>query len=581
MKSFTIEGDHFVLDDRKIRLLSGAVHYFRIHPDLWEDRIGKMKLMGLNCLELYVAWNVHEEREGEFSFTAMADVERFIKIAHSNDLLVIVRPGPYICAEWEFGGFPPWLLKDGDMKLRCSDRKYLEKVDNYFDVLIPRIASLQIDRGGPVIAVQVENEYGSYGNDKEYLRYLAEGLTRRGISVPLFTSDGDSDFMLQYGTLPHILKTVNFGSKAERAFSQLRKYQERGPLMCMEFWNGWFDHWFEEHHGGDYESCVENLKDILEEGRSVNFYMGHGGTNFGFMNGANHNKSRYEPTVTSYDYDAPISESGDITPKFRAYREVLEHFADLPPYKEPGESRKIKIPPFELTESVQLFSSLSDISSMVNSPVTLSMEQVGQNYGFILYRTWIPGPRQDSLEIRGLHDRALVYLNGTLIKTVYRNDEDKRIALQIPEEGGLIEILVENMGRINYGPHLFDRKGIACDVLLGWQTLCNWDIFPLPLDNMEKLDFAKTDENRDSPRFYRGSFHVEEKGDTFLSLPDWRKGVCWINGFNLGRYWEAGPQKTLYVPSPVLKEGKNEILVFELHNSGENRVEFLDQPDLG
>ena len=250
MNTFEIIENDFVLNGKPIRIISGAVHYFRIHPDLWEDRIAKLKMMGLNCLELYVAWNVHERLEGKFDFSGMSDLERFISIAHSYDLLVIIRPGPYICAEWEFGGFPPWLLKNSDMKLRCYDRVYLEKVDNYFDVLIPKIADLQIERGGPVIAVQVENEYGSYSNDKKYLKHLANGLKRRGITVPLFTSDGESDFMLQYGTLPNVLKTVNFGSKADEAFRQLRKYQDKGPLMCMEFWNGWFDHWFEEHYNG-------------------------------------------------------------------------------------------------------------------------------------------------------------------------------------------------------------------------------------------------------------------------------------------------------------------------------------------
>lgn len=581
MNSFTIDKNNFMLNGESIQLISGAIHYFRIHPDLWEDRISKMKLLGLNCLELYVAWNIHEENEGKFNYTGIADLEKFIKIAQDYELLVIVRPGPYICAEWEFGGLPAWLLKNSDIKLRCYNKPYLEKVDNFFDSLVPRISRLQIDKGGPVIAVQVENEYGSYGNDKKYLRYLADGLKKRGITVPLFTSDGDEDFMLQYGTLPDVLKTVNFGSKSERAFKQLRKYQKEGPLMCMEFWNGWFDHWGEEHHGGDYLQCVKNLEEILEAQNSVNFYMIHGGTNFGFYSGANHNTDNYEPTVTSYDYDAAISECGDITPKFREFRKVLEKYLDLPEFVEPENSKKIAIPPFKMNESTSLFESLHLLSNKIESSSILSMEQVGQNYGFIKYKTTVPGPRKDNLEIRGLHDRAMVFIDGILTKILYRNDSEKKIPLDITDQGATIEILVENMGRVNYGSHLFDRKGVTGDVVLGWQVLNNWEIFPIPLNNIDKLEFYKTETVTDKPCFYKGDFYIDEVGDTFLSLPAWTKCICWINGYNIGRYWNVGPQKTLYVPAPILKEGDNEIIIFELHPNGNTEVEFLNSPNLG
>ena len=335
------------------------------------------------------------------------------------------------------------------------------------------------------------------------------------------------------------------------------------------------------HHGGDYKDCVANLEEILKDGRSVNFYMCHGGTNFGFMNGANHNSSNYEPTVTSYDYDAALSECGDITPKYRAFRKVLEKVTNLPPFEEPADSHKISIDAFELKESADLFSSLEVLSSKIESSSVLSMEQIDQNYGFILYRTTVTGPREDNLEIRGLHDRAMVFIDGVLIKTIYRNDEDKKIPLKITEEGARIEILVENLGRVNYGPHLFDRKGITGDVIFGWQTLSNWEIFPLPLDNIEKLDYAESYNIPDSPRFYKRTFELVEIGDTFLSLPEWKKCLCWINGFNLGRYWNVGPQKTLYVPSPILRMGTNELVIFELHDSGDHMVEFLDKPDLG
>lgn len=581
MNSFKIDKNNFLLNGKKIQLISGAIHYFRIHPDLWEDRISKMKLLGLNCLELYVPWNIHEENEGKFNYSGIADLERFIKIAWDYGLLVIVRPGPYICAEWEFGGFPAWILKDDNIKLRCYNKPYLDKVDNFFDNLIPRVSRLQIDHGGPVIAVQVENEYGSYGNDKKYLNYLKDGLIRRGITVPLFTSDGSLDFMLQYGTLPDLLKTVNFGSNPAEAFKQLRKYQNNGPLMCMEFWNGWFDHWGEEHHAGDYKESVENLEEILKAGNSINFYMLHGGTNFGFTSGANHNTDDYQPTITSYDYDAAISECGDITPKFRAFRKVLEKQRKLAPFIEPEESKKIEIPAFKMLQSTGLFESLKHLSSKIESSSILSMEQVDQNYGFIMYKTNLPGPREDNLEIRGLHDRAMVFIDGVLSKTLYRNDTDKKIPLNITDKGVTIEILVENMGRVNYGPHLFDRKGICEDVVYGNQILNNWEIYPIPLDNIENLQFSKTESISDQPCFYKGNFNIDDLGDTFLSLPGWTKSICWINGFNIGRYWNIGPQKTLYVPAPILKKGNNEIIIFELHPTGNNEVEFLNRPDLG
>ncbi|GCE45444.1 beta-galactosidase [Thermosporothrix hazakensis] len=584
MGTFTPDKEHFVLDGKPFRVLSGALHYFRVPPEYWDDRLHKLRAMGLNTVETYVAWNLHEPRPGEFDFSGGLDLARFIQKAAEQGLYVLLRPGPYICAEWEFGGLPAWLLKDPGMRLRCYYRPYLEAVDRFFDALLPQVTPLQITHGGPILAMQVENEYGSYGNDKRYLTYLAEGLRRRGVDVLLFTSDGPSDWMMQGGTLPDVFKTANFGSRAEEAFRVLRQYQPEGPLMCMEYWNGWFDHWGEPHHTREPQDAAASLDEILQQGASVNIYMFHGGTNFGFMSGANLDiwSGQYQPTVTSYDYDSPLDEAGDPTPKYYAFREVLGKYTELPDIDiEP--SPKQALGTVELTERASLFSSLDRLSRPVWSATPEPMEYFDQQHGFILYRTQLAGPLVENvLSIRGLHDRALVFVNGTSLGVLERSPETQTLPLAVGPEGVTLDILVENMGRVNYGPDLLDRKGITGHVMLGQQFLYDWTIYPLPLEKLDGLDFTPAaSEGQNEPTFYRATFEVQEQKDTFLALPGWTKGVCWLNGRNLGRYWERGPQKTLYVPGPFLKPGLNELIVFELHGTKQPEVEFRAQADLG
>ena len=581
MSTFTVESSGFLLDGKPFRLLAGAMHYFRIHPAYWEDRLRKLRAMGLNTVETCVAWNRHEPAPGEFRFDGRLDLVHYIRCAADLGLHVVVRPGPYICAEWDLGGLPAWLLRDPGMRLRCYHEPYLKAVDRYFDALLPQLAPLQISRGGPILAMQVENEYGSYGNDKAYLQYLADGLRARGIDVPLFTSDGPSDEMLQYGTLPGVLKTVNFGSRAQTALAKLREYQVEGPLMCTEFWDGWFDHWGEEHHARDPEDGVAALDEILAAGASVGLYMFHGGTNPGFMNGANCTDGKYQPTITSYDYDAPLDEAGDPTAKYAAFREVIARHEPLPELPLPEPSPKMAPGTVELTESIGLFEVLDLLSSPVQGAVPEPMEMLGQNYGFILYRTQVTGPRAEArLTIRELHDRALVFASGHLLGVLEREFPEKTLSLEIPPGGVTLEILVENMGRVNFGPNLLDRKGITEGVLLGQQYLFGWTIFPLPLDDLSGLPFSPS-HPADIPTFFRGMFQASDARDTFLALPGWTKGVCWVNGFNLGRYWARGPQQTLYIPAPLLREGENELIVFELHGTHRHMVEFRDRADLG
>lgn len=578
----------FEWEDKPFRILSGAIHYFRVVPEYWEDRLIKLKACGLNTVETYLPWNLHEPEEGRFCFDGLADVERFVRLAGSLGLHVILRPSPYICAEWEFGGLPAWLLGYPDIRLRCMDAVYLEKVDRYYDELIPRLVPLLSTNGGPVIAVQIENEYGSYGNDQAYLNYLKEGLIRRGVDVLLFTSDGPEDGMLQGGTVPGVTATVNFGSRTLEAFQKLRAYRPEDPLMCMEYWNGWFDHWKEEHHTRSAEDAAGVLEEMLEAGASVNFYMFHGGTNFGFYNGANHHEF-YAPTITSYDYDAALSEWGGITEKYEAFRRVISRFreADAPVLPELPAPMPIKsYGTISMTHESDLLNHLDDLVEPVKRACPVPMEALGQDYGFIVYSTHVSGPRSESLYLQEVHDRAQIFVNGVYLDTIERWNP-RSLQLDIPEGGARLDILVENMGRVNYGPKLKDFKGITEGVRLNNQFLFDWTIYPLPLKRIDSVPFkelreaGEESERSSRPRFYKGEFTVEEVADTFVRLDGWHKGSVWINGFNLGRYWKEGPQQTLYLPGPLLRKGRNELVVLELHHVEKAQIELLDKPDLG
>ncbi|UQZ82142.1 Beta-galactosidase precursor [Paenibacillus konkukensis] len=574
------------MNGEPVRIISGAIHYFRVVPEYWRDRLLKLQACGFNTVETYVAWNVHEPEEGRFCFDGIADVAEFIRLAGELGLHVIVRPSPYICAEWEFGGLPAWLLGYTDMRLRCSDPLYLSKVDAYYDALIPQLKPLLCTNGGPIIAVQIENEYGSYGNDHGYLDYLRRGLIDRGVDVLLFTSDGPTDQMLQGGTLDGVLATVNFGSKAAESFAKFRQYRPDEPLMCMEYWNGWFDHWMEEHHTRDAADVAAVLDEMLEADASVNFYMFHGGTNFGFYNGANHIKT-YEPTVTSYDYDSPLTEWGEPAPKYWAVREVLRKhgiFTRDIPLPEPIPRRSYG--QVAMTSCAGLFGQLEKLSAKIARTNPEPMEKLGQNYGYIVYTTQVSGPRRgQELHLQEVHDRAQVFVDGVPVGVVERWNLQPLI-VDIPSEGASLTILVENMGRINYGPLLKDYKGITEGVRLDNQFLFGWDIYRLPLNGswasaLEWSDIPQETRELSGPAFYRGTVEAEEPADTFIRLDGWRKGIVFVNGFHLGRYWERGPQKTLYVPGPLLKKGANEIIVFELHGAEASSVALVDTPDLG
>jgi len=583
MTPVTIEGDCFARDGAPLQIISGAIHYFRVVPDYWEGRLRKLKACGFNTVETYMPWNLHEPLPGRFSFDGILDVERFVRLAAALDLMVIIRPGPYICAEWEFGGLPAWLLADPAMQLRCAYEPYLKAVDRYLDAAMERLVPLQASRGGPVVAMQVENEYGSYGNDKAYLRHVADGMVRRGFEGLLFTSDGPADWMLTGGTLPGILKVANFGSDPKGAFAKLREHQPTGPMMCGEFWVGWFDHWGEEHHTRDPKEPAAALDEMLSAGASLNVFMFHGGTSFGFMNGANCGE-KYEPTVGSYDYDSLLDEAGDPTPKYHAFREAIAKHVDLPDDPVPLPAPKAAYGSVALTECAPLFANLTALSAPIERPTPIPMEFIGQSTGFILYRTTVMGPREPMpLVLMDVHDRAQVFVDGEPRGTICRNGPQEEVILGFAPGEHRLDVLVENMGRTNYGPHLADRKGITHGVRLGGHYgafLFGWTLFPLPLDDLSRLEFAPIG-SLTGPAFFRGVFAVNEPLDTFVALPGFTKGVVWVNGFNLGRYWEVGPQRTLYLPAPLLRRGENEVIVLELHGMTAPAIELRDQPDLG
>ena len=527
---------------------------------------------------------MHERREGIFDFSGGLDIGKFIDIAKDLGLNVILRPGPYICAEWDMGGLPSWLIKYPHMRFRCYDELFLEKVCNYYQVLFSHITPRLSTNGGNVIAVQVENEYGSYGNDKKYLAALVDILKKNRVDCLLFTSDGAEKYMLNGGAIDDVLATVNFGSNPVDNFAVLKEFRPNQPLMCTEYWNGWFDHWYEDHHTRSPQDTAEVLDAILSTGASVNFYMFHGGTNFAFTSGANYSDG-YQPIVTSYDYDCLVSECGDLTPKYYQVKSVLEkHFGKAPELAVRNLPKKAygKV---TLTQKAYLFYNLTNISPPVKSAFPLTMEELDQDFGFVLYSTVVCGPIEKfPLEIDGLHDRALIFINQTLAgikeRTCHRNDE-VLIELKAKEKIQL-DILVENMGRVNYGPKLYDPKGILRGVRIGQQNHFGWSIYSLPLENLSKLQYAPFNGEIEAPAFLSGDFHIEDTADTFIRLNGFTKGVVFINGFNIGRYWNtAGPQKTLYIPAPLLRSGKNNITVFELEHCSNNEVLLTDVYDLG
>ncbi|MDN3296759.1 beta-galactosidase [Streptomyces ficellus] len=576
MAGFAVGDEDFLLEGRPVRLLSGALHYFRVHEEQWDHRLAMLRAMGLNCVETYVPWNLHEPRPGRYR--DVGALGRFVDAAGAAGLWVIVRPGPYICAEWENGGLPHWLTGRLGRRVRTADREYLFHVDRWFRTLLPQVVARQIDRGGPVIMVQAENEYGSYGSDQGYLRYVADLLGACGVTVPLFTSDGPEDHMLTGGSIPGVLATVNFGSGARAAFEDLRRHQPRGPLMCMEFWCGWFAHWGDRGDEGaarDARDAAAALAEILGLGASVNIYMAHGGTNFGGWAGANRAGEQHdgalEATVTSYDYDAPIDEAGLPTAKFWEFRSVLAQYAEGPPPPVPAPPARLAAP---VDTGFTWWAPLDDVLDALgemerDGPVPPTFEDLGVDRGLVRYRLRVPGPRRAyPLYVTGLRDRAVVYVDGVRAGVL---DAEDAVLAQPVAGPAVVDLWVESLGRVNYGPRLGEAKGITGGVRHERQYVHGVRARGLRLDAFTADGVAKVAfrpvAGRE-PGLYRGVAEVYGPGDAALELPGWTRGFVWLNGFCLGRYWGVGPQESLFVPGPVLREGANEVWVLELEGAG-------------
>ncbi len=581
MGSFAIK-DNFYLNEKSFKVISGAFHYFRTVPEYWKDRMEKCKAMGCNTIETYIPWNMHEPKRGKYCFEGILDIEKFIQTAQQLGLYVIIRPSPYICAEWEFGGLPAWLLEEDGMKLRVSYEPFMQAVEAYYRVLLPKIVPYQIDKGGNVIMMQVENEYGYYANDKKYLSSMKDLMIKYGVTVPLVTSDGPFPENLNGGVLPGVLPTGNFGSRTEERFEVLKEYTDGGPLMCTEFWVGWFDHWGNGGHmKGNLEENVKDLDKMLEMGH-VNIYMFEGGTNFGFMNGSNY-YDELTPDVTSYDYDAVLTEDGQITEKYLRFKEVISKYAEIPEVSFTTEIKRKEYGVLKLQDKVSLFSVLEDISAPVESVYPQSMERLGQYYGYILYHSTLDTEEKiEKIRLWDANDRANILVGQKPVLTLYDLELQKEAELSVYfEKGESLDILVENMGRVNFGPRMEkQRKGIDQCVQINGHIHNNWKQYTLPLDNVDQIDFSKEYIEK-TPAFYKFVFDVEEKGDTFLDFEGFGKGCAFVNGFNLGRFWEIGPQKRLYIPAPLLREGENEIILFETEGKVKDEICLRAEPDVG
>ena len=605
----------FLLNGKPFVVKAAEIHYPRIPKPYWEHRIKMCKALGMNTVCIYIFWNIHEQREGEFDFTGNNDVAEFCRLAQKNGMYVIVRPGPYVCAEWEMGGLPWWLLKKKDIRLRERDPYFMERVKIFEQKVGEQLAGLTIQNGGPIIMVQVENEYGSYGEDKPYVSEIRDCL--RGIygkELALFQCDWSSNF--EKNGLDDLTWTMNFGTGANinDQFRRLGELRPNAPKMCSEFWSGWFDKWGARHETRPAKDMVDGMDEMLSKGISFSLYMTHGGTSFGHWAGAN--SPGFAPDVTSYDYDAPINEYGHATPKFWELRKMMEKYNDgkaLPAVPK-DVAPIITVPKFELKEFSSIF---NGEDSQFKLPIRkegglMTFEEIDMGWGSMLYTTTMPEIPAQSVITADFHDFAQVFINGKYIGKIDRVKNEKSLTLPPVKKGDELEILVEAMGRINFGRAIKDFKGIVGEVAItaeveGIETTWkpqDWVKFGLP-DSYEKAadafvhnnDYTKAENegqrlgkkpqwNVDgldlvSKRgYYRGYFNLTKVGDTFLNFETWGKGQVWVNGHALGRIWSIGPQQTLYVPGCWLKKGKNEIIVLDVVGPKEAVVWGQAEPEL-
>jgi beta-galactosidase len=574
--SFRVQDGQLLLDGKPFQVIAGEMHYARIPREYWRARLRMAKAMGLNTITTYVFWNFHEPQRGEFDFTGRHDVAEFVREAQSEGLYVNLRPGPYSCAEWEWGGFPSWLLKDRGIVVRSTDPRFMQPAREWLLRLGRELAPLQIGNGGPIISVQVENEYGSFGNDHAYMQQIRRDLVDAGFTqAQLYTADGPEE--IPNGSLPDLPAGINFSpGEAPQAFATLRKLRPAGPFWATEWWDGWFDHWGDHHHTTNAKSQADELEWILKQNYSVSVYMFHGGTSFGWMNGANWDNKHYEPDVTSYDYDSALDESGRPSPKYLLFRDAIARATGVTPPPVPAIDPPIAVPAVALTQSASLWQTLPTPTA---SDELKSLEDLDQAYGYILYRTTVHGPVTGDLVLDQLHDYAMVYANGNLIGRLDRRLNQNTLHVDLTEPTTRLDILVENTGRINFSVELRgERKGITNQVTLAGKPISGWKIYPLPMTDPANLPFSST--SCTGACFYRGSLQVDKPGDTFLDTGNFTKGFVWINGQPLGRIWNIGPQRTLYLPGVWLHAGSNEVIVFDLEGKPGQTIEGKSAPIL-
>ena len=573
-RKMEVKDGEFLLDNKPMQFICGEMHYPRIPRELWRDRMQRAKAMGINCISAYVFWSFHEREEGVFDFTGNADIAEFCRIAHEEDLLVFLRPGPYVCAEYDFGGYPSWLQNYKGLKWRTKDPKFLKLMERYINRLAEEVKDLQITKGGPICFVQVENEYGFYGDDKEYLEKTRDIIKNAGFDVMLTTCDGGGQ--MHRGFTEGCFPCVN-GAFGPDIFKYVDKFQKGGPYFVAEFYPAWFDEWGRRHSTKDKDKAAKQLDWMLAHDVSVSIYMFHGGTNFWYTNGAN--CPPYKPQPTSYDYDAPLGEYGNITPKYMAFRNAviknLPKGETLPPV--PPQPKIVTVDQFKLTKSAPLYAALPDA---VKSERPMTMEKLGQDMGYVLYRTKIEKPIKGKLVCKELRDFGVVMIDGKPVGQMDRRHNQNSIDIDIKAPATL-EILVENVGRVNFGGHLLHNlKGITEGVFIDDQELTGWENYKLPLYKEDVFDYDYGKAITGKPAFHRGSFHVDKKGEVFLDLGKWGKGAVWVNGKSLGKFWSIGPQQTMYLPSCWVKEGVNEVVVLEIDDRGTRTMSGLAQPIL-
>ncbi|ALS36716.1 beta-galactosidase [Enterococcus rotai] len=588
MQTFEIKED-FLLDGKPVKLISGAIHYFRMTPGQWEDSLYNLKALGANTVETYIPWNLHEPVEGTYDFEGLKDIEAFVKLAQEIGLLVILRPSVYICAEWEFGGLPAWLLREKGMRLRSTDPRFMEKVRQYFSVLIPKLVPLQSTQGGPVIMMQIENEYGSYGMEKDYLRQTKQLMEEFGVDVPLFTSDGAWDEVLDAGTLieENVFVTGNFGSRSKENAQVMQNFMERHgkkwPIMCMEYWDGWFNRWNEPIIKRDGQELAAEVKDMLEVG-SLNLYMFHGGTNFGFYNGCSARGVLDLPQVTSYDYDALLTEWGEPTEKYFHVQKAIKEVCPEVWQAEPRKKEPMNLGTYPVKESVSLFATKDQMIQAQQAMYPLSMEEAGEGYGYMLYSVELKNYfHENKLKIVEASDRIQVYVDGEHQTTQYQETVGEELTIngQPDKKEISLDVLVENLGRVNYGFKLnspTQSKGIRGGIMQDIHFHQGYRHYPLTLSESQLQAIEYTaGSNPQQPSFYRIEVELDTLGDTFIDCSDYGKGVVFVNGVNLGRYWEVGPIRSLYCPKEFLKKGHNEVVIFETEGREIKELHFSEK----